>query len=156
MAQHQLAVRRWIDTCGFPKDTYFYYQAWWTAKPVLHIFPHWNWPGFEGKLIAVWVHTNMDRVELFQDGKSLGIKDVPKDSHVAWNVSYQPGTLEARGFKGGQQVMVARRETVGNAAKLAITTDRSQGSPQMAKTSPSAPWRSRTSRVGCCQSPIRR
>ena len=63
-----------IDTCGFPKDTYFYYQAWWTAKPVLHIFPHWNWPGLEGKLIAVWVHTNMDRVELFQDGKSLGVK----------------------------------------------------------------------------------
>ena len=115
-----------IDTCGFPKDTYFYYQAWWTAKPVLHIFPHWNWPGLEGKLIAVWVHTNMDRVELFQDGKSLGVKDVPKDSHVAWNVTYQPGTLEARGFKGGQQVMVARRETVGKAAKLAITTDRSE------------------------------
>ena len=115
-----------IDTCGFPKDTYFYYQAWWTAKPVLHIFPHWNWPGFEGKEIAVWVHTNMDRVELFQDGKSLGVKDVPKDSHVAWNVTYQPGTLEARGFKGGKQVMVVRRETVGKAAKLAITTDRSE------------------------------
>jgi beta-galactosidase len=115
-----------IDTCGFPKDTYFYYQAWWTAKPVLHIFPHWNWPGLEGKEIAVWVHTNMDRVDLLQDGKSLGAKDVPKDSHVAWNVTYQPGALEARGFKNGRQVMVARRETVGNAAKLAIRTDRAE------------------------------
>ena len=66
---------------------------------MLHIFPHWNWPGLEGKQIAVWVHTNMDRVELLQDGKSLGTRDVPKDSHVAWNVTYQPGTLEARGFK---------------------------------------------------------
>jgi beta-galactosidase len=113
-----------LDTCGFPKDTYFYYQAWWTAKPVLHIFPHWNWPGLEGKQIAVWVHTNMDRVELLQDGKSLGTRDVAKDSHVAWNVTYQPGTLEARGFKGGQQVMIARRETVGKAAKLAIKVDR--------------------------------
>ena len=115
-----------LDTCGFPKDTYFYYQAWWTAKPVLHIFPHWNWPGLEGKLIAVWVHTNMDQVELFQDGKSLGPKDVPKDSHVAWNVTYQPGVLEARGFKGGKQVMVARRETVGAAARLALRTDRAK------------------------------
>jgi beta-galactosidase len=113
-----------IDTCGFPKDTYFYYQSWWTAKPVLHIFPHWNWPGLEGKEIAVWVHTNMDRVELFQDGKSLGAKDVPKDSHVAWNVTYQPGTLEARGYRDGRQVMVTRRETVGNAAKLVIRIDR--------------------------------
>jgi len=113
-----------LDTCGFPKDTYFYYQAWWTAKPVLHIFPHWNWPGLEGKEIAVWVDSNMDRVELFQDGKSFGAKDVPKDSHVAWDVTYQPGALEARGFKDGRQVMVARRETVGNAAKLAIRTDR--------------------------------
>jgi beta-galactosidase len=115
-----------LDTCGFPKDTYFYYQAWWTAKPVLHIFPHWNWPGLEGKEIAVWVHSNMDRVELFQDGRSLGSKQVARNSHVAWNVTYQPGTLEARGFKGGQQVMVARRETVGEAAKLAIRSDRSE------------------------------
>jgi beta-galactosidase len=115
-----------IDTCGFPKDTYYYYQAWWTAKPVLHIFPHWNWSGLEGKEIAVWVHTNMDRVELFQDGNSLGAKDVPRDSHVAWNVTYQPGTLEAHGFKGGRQVMVSRRETVGNAAKLAIRADRAE------------------------------
>ena len=37
-----------IDTCGFPKDSFFYFQAWWTAKPVLHLFPHWNWPGYEG------------------------------------------------------------------------------------------------------------
>jgi beta-galactosidase len=113
-----------LDTCGFPKDTYFYYQAWWTEKPVLHIFPHWNWPGLEGKQIAVWVHTNMDRVELFQDGASLGAKDVPKDSHVAWNVTYQPGTLEAHGFKGGRQAMVVRRETVGQGAKLATRIDR--------------------------------
>ncbi len=42
--------------CGFPKDSFFYYQSWWTAKPVLHLFPHWNWPGYEGKKIAVWVY----------------------------------------------------------------------------------------------------
>lgn len=113
-----------IDTCGFPKDTFYYYQAWWTKKPVLHLFPHWNWPGMEGKEIAVWVHSNLDSVELLVNGKSLGAKDVKKNGHVAWNVSYAPGTIEARGFKGGKQVMTAKRETTGEPATLAITPDR--------------------------------
>jgi beta-galactosidase len=113
-----------LDTCGFPKDSYFYYKSWWTEKPVLHVFPHWNWSGLEGKDIAVWVHSNLDKVELFQNGKSLGRKDVPRDSHLQWIVTYEPGTIEARGFKGEQQVMVAKRETTGKAAKLAIRADR--------------------------------
>lgn len=114
-----------VDVCGFPKDTYYYYQAWWTERPVLHVFPHWNWNGLEGKQIAVWVHSNMDRVELFQDGVSLGTKDVPRDSHLQWLVTYKPGVLEARGVRNGQQ-MITRRETVGKAAKLAIRLDRTE------------------------------
>jgi len=113
-----------IDTCGFPKDSFFYFQAWWTDKPVLHLFPHWNWPGLEGQEIAVWVYSNLDRVELFRNGQSLGAKDMKKDSHLAWNVKYAPGAIEARGFKGGQQVMSVKRETTGPAAKLAMTSDR--------------------------------
>ena len=66
-----------MDTCGFPKDTYFYYQAQWTNKPVLHLFPHWNWQGREGQPIAVWVYSNCDEVELFLNGKSLGRKSMP-------------------------------------------------------------------------------
>ena len=58
-----------IDTCGFPKDTFYYYQAWWTEKPVLHLFPHWNWQGLEGKEIAVWVYSNLDKVELLLNGQ---------------------------------------------------------------------------------------
>jgi beta-galactosidase len=114
-----------IDTCGFPKDTFYYFQAWWTSKPVLHLFPHWNWPGLEGQEIAVWVHSNLDRVELFLNGQSLGSKDVPKDSHVAWSVKYAPGKIEARGFKNGNQVMVTTRETTGRAANLSLRADRS-------------------------------
>ncbi len=115
-----------IDTCGFPKDTFFYYQSWWTSKPVLHVFPHWNWPGLEGQEIAVWVYSNMDRVELLHNGQSLGIKDMPKDQHLAWNVKYAPGTIEARGFKGGQQVMTAKRETTGAPAKIVLHRDRQE------------------------------
>jgi beta-galactosidase len=113
-----------IDTCGFPKDAFYYYQSWWTAKPVLHIFPHWNWPGMEGKEIAVWAYSNLDRVELFLNGKSLGVRDIKKDSHAAWVVKYAPGSIEARGWKNGKLVMTAKRETTGAAAKLVLRADR--------------------------------
>jgi beta-galactosidase len=115
-----------IDTCGFPKDSFYYFQAWWTGKPVLHVFPHWNWPGLEGQEIAVWVYSNLDRVELFLNGQSLGAKDMKKDSHLAWNVKYAPGTIEARGYKDGRQVMTAKRETTGPAAKLVLRPDRQE------------------------------
>ena len=91
---------------------------------MLHVFPHWNWPGLEGQEIAVWVHSNLDRVELFHNGQSLGAKDMQKDSHLAWIVKYAPGTIEARGFKDGKQVMTAKRETTGPAAKLVLRPDR--------------------------------
>ncbi len=115
-----------IDTCGFPKDTFFYYQSWWTSQPILHLFPHWNWPGMEGKEIAVWVYSNLGKVELFLNGQSLGAKEMKKDSHVAWIVTYAPGSIEARGFKDGQQVMTTKRETTGPAAKLVVTADRQE------------------------------
>jgi beta-galactosidase len=91
---------------------------------VLHLFPHWNWPAYEGKKIAVWVYSNLDKVELFHNGQSLGAKDVKKDAHVAWNVEYAPGSIEARGWKDGKQVMTARRDTTGAAAKLVLRPDR--------------------------------
>jgi beta-galactosidase len=115
-----------IDTCGFPKDTFYYYQSWWTAKPVLHVFPHWNWPGMEGEEIAVWVYSNLDRVELFLNGESLGAHEMQKDSHLAWVVKYAPGTIEARGFKGDKLVMTAKRETTGVPARLVMTADRQE------------------------------
>jgi len=113
-----------IDTCGFPKDSFYYYQSWWTNKPVLHLFPHWNWHGLEGKEITVRVDSNLDRVELLHNGQSLGAKDVAKNSHVAWNVTYAPGVIEARGYKDGKVVMTTRRETTGAPAKLVMTVDR--------------------------------
>jgi len=115
-----------MDTCGFPKDNFYYYQAWWSEKPVLHLFPHWNWAGKEGQEIEVWCHSNLEKVELFLNGASLGVKDVPRNDHVAWKVNYKPGTLEARGYKGGQQVLVVRRETTGGPAKVLLRPDRPQ------------------------------
>lgn len=115
-----------IDMCGIPKDSFFYYQSWWTSKPVLHLFPHWNWPGYEGKQIAVWVYSNLDQVELVVNGQSLGTKDVKKNGHVAWNVTYAPGSIEARGLKNGKQVMTARRDTTGQATALVLRAGREE------------------------------
>ena len=115
-----------IDTCGFPKDTSYYYQSWWTSRPVLHLFPHWNWPGMEGQEIAVWVYSNLDKVELVLNGQSLGAKEMKKDSHLAWIVKYAPGKIEARGYKDGKQVMTVKRETTGPAAKLVLNADREE------------------------------
>ncbi len=115
-----------IDTCGFPKDTFYYYQSWWTAKPVLHVFPHWNWPGMEGKEIAVWVYSNLDKVELFHNGESLDAKQMKKDSHLAWIVKYAPGTIEAKGYKADNLVMSVKRETTGAARQLVMNADRQQ------------------------------
>ena len=63
-----------IDTCGFPKDGYYFYQSQWTSRPMLHLFPHWNFPGKEGQFIPILCFTNCDTVELFINGKSVGVK----------------------------------------------------------------------------------
>ena len=109
-----------VDTCGFPKDIFFYYKSWWSSEPVLHLFPHWNWKGREGEDLQVRCHSNLDSVELFLNGKSLGSQAVPRNSHVGWSVRYEPGILEARGSKSGQVLLTARRETTGAASQLAL------------------------------------
>ena len=113
-----------LDTCGFRKDLFYYYQAWWTGEPVLHLFPHWNWAGKEGQEIEVWCHTNLDRVELFLDGRPLGAREVARNSHAMWKVPFAPGALEARGFRDGKQVLVSRRETTGAPARIVLEADR--------------------------------
>jgi beta-galactosidase len=115
-----------VDLCGFPKDYYYYYKAWWTKAPSLHVFPHWNWAGKEGQEIPVWVYTNMDEVELLLNGKSLGTQKVPRFGHVQWKVAYAPGVIEARGRRNGRVVLVERRETTGAARKLRLAADRPQ------------------------------
>lgn len=113
-----------LDSCGFPKDEFYYYKGWWDPAPQVHLLPHWTWPGREGQPIDVWCYANVDRVELFLNGASLGAKDVVKDLHLAWSVPYAPGVLEARGWRGGQVVVTERRETTTAPAKIALSADR--------------------------------
>jgi beta-galactosidase len=113
-----------VDMCGYPKDDFYYYKAWWGTEPVLHLLPHWNWEERVGQPVEVWVHSNLDEVELLLNGKSLGSKRVEPLTHLAWKVPYEPGTLEARGSRGGKVVLTERRETTGKIASLRLTPDR--------------------------------
>jgi beta-galactosidase len=118
-----------IDMAGFPKDDFFYYQAWWNDKPVLHLLPHWNWPGKQGQNIDVRCFSNFDEVELLLNGVSLGRKTMPRNSHLQWMVPYAPGTLIARGYKDGKLQAEEKVETTGDPAALKLTPDRTTINP---------------------------
>jgi len=115
-----------VDMCGFPKDDFYYYKAWWGSEPVLHLFPHWNWQQRNSEPISVWVHSNLDSVELFLNGKSLGSKQVKPLFHLEWRVPYEPGVIEVRGTKDGKVVLTAKRETTGEPSTIKLTADRSE------------------------------
>jgi beta-galactosidase len=115
-----------VDICGFPKDNFFYYKAWWTKQPVLHLFPHWNWEGREGDEIPVWVHSNLDEVELLLNGKSLGRQKVPRLGHVEWKVRYEPGAITAHAWKDGKLALTEERTTTGPAMALRLTAERTE------------------------------
>ena len=112
-----------MDMCGFPKNNFYYYQAWWTDRDVLHISPHWNWKGREGRTIDVWCQSNCDAVELFLNGRSLGRKTMPRWSHLEWRVTYEPGVLSAKGWKGGK-MLTAEVGTTDEPAGLRLEPDR--------------------------------
>jgi beta-galactosidase len=112
-----------LDLCGFPKDDAWYLRSWWTTEPILHLLPHWNWPGREGQPIEVWAYSNADEVELFLNKKSLGRKAMPRNSHLMWRVPYAPGTLEAVGYKAGKKALTDVVRTTGPAASLQLSAD---------------------------------
>ena len=112
-----------MDVCGFPKDNVFYLKSWWGTEPVLHLLPHWNWSGMEGKEIEVWAYSNCDEVELFLNKKSLGKKKMEQNGHLEWKVKYQPGTLEAVGYKNGKKMLTEVQKTTGNPENIKLSVD---------------------------------
>ena len=113
-----------LDTCGFPKDNFWLYQSWWTEPPMVHLLPHWNWPGREGQEIDVRAHSNAEEVELFLNGQSLGRQKTAPFSELKWKVKYAPGTLSARALRAGSVVAETRVETTGAPAAVRLTADR--------------------------------
>jgi beta-galactosidase len=114
-----------MDLCGFPKAAYWIHQAQWiTNRPILHLVPHWNWAGSEGKPIKVFVASNVENVELFLNGKSLGVNPVDKYQMLTTEVNYEPGKLEAVGYNGDKEVARFAVETTGAPAVLQLVPDR--------------------------------
>ncbi len=136
-----------LDTCGFKKDGYYFYQSQWTTTPMVHLFPHWNWRGHEGEIIPVIAYTNCDTVELVVNGKSFGVKgyEFPRrgmmedygnypprarevrttaDLHLEWDVPYEAGTVRAIGKINGKVVATEEIQTTGDAAGVVISADK--------------------------------
>ncbi len=112
-----------IDLAGFPKDSYYLYQSEWTQKPVLHLFPHWNW--LPGQTVDMWCYyNNADEVELFINGKSQGTRT--KDDHtyhVMWRVAYEPGEVRAVARKDGKVVREQTIRTAGQPDHIRLSVD---------------------------------
>lgn len=114
-----------MDSCGFPKDKYYYFESCWSDKPMVHLMPgSWNWPGKEGQPIRVLAFSNAKQVELFLNGRSLGIKDMPHDDYAEWEVPYQPGQLTAKASTDGKTVVTDTVETTGAPARIGLSPDR--------------------------------
>jgi len=112
-----------IDICGFPKDGYYAYKAAWTNEPVVHIFPHWNWPGKEGDSIKVHCYTNCEEVELLLNGKSVGKQKAVPYKKLIWGLVYKPGKLEARGYKAGKVITKDVVETTSATSQVTLNSD---------------------------------
>ncbi len=113
-----------IDLAGQPKDVYYMYQSEWTDKPVLHLFPHWNW--LEGQEIDMWCYyNNADEVELFINGKSQGVR-AKKDGHqyhVMWRVTFEPGEVKVVARKDGKQIREQVIKTAGQPDHIQLSID---------------------------------
>lgn len=107
-----------IDLCGFEKDAFWRHKAYFSEEPVLHLLPHWNWSA--GDTVRVQTLTNCDEVALHLNGRSLGRKKIDPIDMAEWQVPFEPGTLRAVGYRGGEEVLTAERTTTGLAVALGL------------------------------------
>lgn len=115
-----------FDLAGLPKDRAYLYKARWSEEPVLHLLPHWNWPGREETLLPVHVYTNYDRVELFLNGVSQGVRERAGTPRLVWEgVPYRPGELKAVALDSeGKAVASSLMRTAEEPAALRLSADR--------------------------------
>lgn len=106
-----------IDTAGFPKDSFYFYQAEWTdykTNPMIHVLPYWDFN--EGQLIDIRVYSNAPKVELFVNGKSQGMFNIDhvhgKQLCGEWQVPYEKGHIKAVAFdEQGTVIAVKERHS---------------------------------------------
>lgn len=123
-----------IDLASIPKDRYYLYRSIWNKKEkTLHILPHWNWKGREGKETPVFVYTNYPTAELFINGRSYG-KQTKNDSTVQnryrlmWmNAIYEPGEVKVVAYDNkGNAVDEKTVKTAGKPHRIELIPDRTQ------------------------------
>jgi beta-galactosidase len=113
-----------MDRACFPKPNYHYLQSWWSDKRVLHVIPHWNWPGQEGQEKRIWVDSNCQQVELIVNGQSLGRKEMEPNARAKFKANYLPGVIQVKGYSDGKLVETERVETTGAATSIRCRPDR--------------------------------
>ncbi|MFJ7724668.1 Ig-like domain-containing protein [Neobacillus sp. NPDC097160] len=127
-----------VDTAGFPKDIFYYYQSQWKNEPMVHLLPHWNWS--EGETVRVLAYTNAFKVELFLNGESLGERSYEnkqtswgapyketKDgkTYLEWAVPFKAGKLEAVAKdESGKEIARDQVVTAGEPAAVRLTADK--------------------------------
>lgn len=137
-----------VDLAGLPKDRFYLYRSHWNKEAeTLHILPHWNWEGREGKTTPIFVYTNYPTAELFINGKSQGkrskdlsiklAKDEGKGNptdlerqkryRLMWmDTKYEPGVVKVVAYdEKGKAVAERQLQTAGSPYALRLTPDRS-------------------------------
>lgn len=104
-----------LDYCGFPKDEAFYLKSWWSSEPLVHICGP-----YEGK---VWVYSNCEKVQLYADGKKLGEKKMPVNSHLEWDIPMNAKVFTAKGISGKKTVARDRYPELIEATSVVLSKD---------------------------------
>lgn len=116
-----------VDMSGFKKDRFYFYQSQWTAEPMIHLLPHWNWEGREGELTPVYAYSNCETAELFVNGVSHGKLSLDEGVYrFKWNdVVYQPGSIRVVGYdRDGNALCEKEIRTAGDASRIVLEADR--------------------------------
>ena len=119
-----------IDLYLQKKDAFYQNMSHWTEKPMVHLLPHWNFRGHEGRIINVWAYTNAPVLELFLNGESLGKKNIEKHGHGEWKVAYVPGEITVIAYDDhGNVVAKDQKITSGPAYALKLSMDTPDARP---------------------------
>ncbi len=120
-----------VDTAGFPKDIYYFYQSVWLSpeqKKVLHIVPS-CWDFMPGELIDVLVYSNAHHIELFLNGKSIGTHvmnlDADSEMRAHFSVPFEAGVIRAVGYsEDGTEILSKALHTPSDPAAVVMSADR--------------------------------
>jgi len=144
-----------LDRTNMPKPMAYERQSWWSGRPMVYaarrtgtaaatpadpgftplagrqvLFGDWTPADAGAHDENVEAYSNCREVELFLNGKSLGVKPINADaSPRMWKVSYAPGTLKAVGRNDGKVVAEVEMQTAGPAARIVLKADRDRIAP---------------------------